>query len=108
MSPAKRTGQSSGKVPSTTPPASPSSMSPTDLRVLAQALSDQVQTLTAELQTAQDAQDQAASLHTTQLQTLRAQIHDQAMEIQGGSTVRPLGRRTCDSCWLIRRSRSAT
>ncbi|KAF4148098.1 hypothetical protein GN958_ATG02711, partial [Phytophthora infestans] len=78
-----RTGQSSGKVPSTTPPASPSSMSPTDLRVLAQALSDQVQTLTAELQTAQDAQDQAASLHTTQLQTLRAQIHDQAMEIQG-------------------------
>ncbi|KAF4141583.1 hypothetical protein GN958_ATG09226, partial [Phytophthora infestans] len=83
MSPAKRTGQSSGKVPSTTPPASPSSMSPTDLRVLAQALSDQVQTLTAELQTAQDAQDQAASLHTTQLQTLRAQIHDQAMEIQG-------------------------
>ncbi|KAF4149451.1 hypothetical protein GN958_ATG01357, partial [Phytophthora infestans] len=83
MSPAKRTGQSSGKVPSTTPPASPSSMSPTDLWVLAQALSDQVQTLTAELQTAQDAQDQAASLHTTQLQTLRAQIHDQAMEIQG-------------------------
>ncbi|KAF4144591.1 hypothetical protein GN958_ATG06218 [Phytophthora infestans] len=83
MSPAKRTGQSSGKVPSTTPPASPSSMSPTDLRVLAQAFSDQVQTLTAELQTAQDAQDQAASLHTTQLQTLRAQIHDQAMEIQG-------------------------
>ncbi|KAF4128541.1 hypothetical protein GN958_ATG22267 [Phytophthora infestans] len=83
MSPAKRTGKSSGKVPSTTPPASPSSMSPTDLRVLAQALSDQVQTLTAELQTAQDAQDQAASLHTTQLQTLRAQIHDQAMEIQG-------------------------
>ncbi|KAF4147591.1 hypothetical protein GN958_ATG03217 [Phytophthora infestans] len=83
MSPAKRTGKSSGKVPSTTPPASPSSMSPTDLRVLAQALSDQVQTLTAELQTAQDAQDQAASLHTTQLQTLRAPIHDQAMEIQG-------------------------
>ncbi|KAF4133178.1 hypothetical protein GN958_ATG17632, partial [Phytophthora infestans] len=83
MSPAKRTGKSSGKVPSTTPPLSPSSMSPTDLRVLAQALSDQVQTLTAELQTAQDAQDQAASLHTTQLQTLRAQIHDQAMEIQG-------------------------
>ncbi|KAF4141921.1 hypothetical protein GN958_ATG08893 [Phytophthora infestans] len=83
MSPAKRTGKSSGKVPSTTPPASPSSMSPTDLWVLAQALSDQVQTLTAELQTAQDAQDQAASLHTTQLQTLRAQIHDQAMEIQG-------------------------
>ncbi|KAF4127745.1 hypothetical protein GN958_ATG23064 [Phytophthora infestans] len=83
MSPAKRTGKSSGKVPSTTPPASPSSMSPTDLRVLAQALSDQVQPLTAELQTAQDAQDQAASLHTTQLQTLRAQIHDQAMEIQG-------------------------
>ncbi|KAF4141158.1 hypothetical protein GN958_ATG09651, partial [Phytophthora infestans] len=70
-------------VPSTTPPASPSSMSPTDLRVLAQALSDQVQTLTAELQTAQDAQYQAASLHTTQLQTLRAQIHDQAMKIQG-------------------------
>ncbi|KAF4139834.1 hypothetical protein GN958_ATG10979 [Phytophthora infestans] len=58
-------------------------MSPTDLRVLAQALSDQVQTLTAELQTAQDAQDQAASLHATQLQTLRAQVHDQAMEIQG-------------------------
>ncbi|KAF4138291.1 hypothetical protein GN958_ATG12518 [Phytophthora infestans] len=86
MSPAKRTGKSSGKVPSTTPPVSPSSMSPTDLRVLAQALSDQVQTLTVELQTAQDAQDQAASLHTTQLQTLRAQIHDQAMEIQGGST----------------------
>ncbi|KAF4142457.1 hypothetical protein GN958_ATG08352, partial [Phytophthora infestans] len=86
MSPAKRTGKSSGKVPSTTPPVSPSSMSPTDLRVLAQALSDQVQTLTAELQTAQDTQDQAASLHTTQLQTLRAQIHDQAMEIQGGST----------------------
>ncbi|KAF4131601.1 hypothetical protein GN958_ATG19203 [Phytophthora infestans] len=83
MSPAKRTGKSSGKVPSTTPPVSPSSMSPTDLRVLAQALSYQVQTLTAELQTAQDAQDQAASLHTTQLQTLRAQIHDQAMEIQG-------------------------
>ncbi|KAF4135512.1 hypothetical protein GN958_ATG15297 [Phytophthora infestans] len=83
MSPAKRTGKSSGKVPSTTPPASPSSMSPTDLRVLAQALSDQVQPLTAELQTAQDAQDQAASLHTTQLQTWRAQIHDQAMEIQG-------------------------
>ncbi|KAF4149084.1 hypothetical protein GN958_ATG01725, partial [Phytophthora infestans] len=55
MSPAKRTGKSSGKVPSTTPPVSPSSMSPTDLRVLAQALSDQVQTLTAELQTAQDA-----------------------------------------------------
>ncbi|KAF4150750.1 hypothetical protein GN958_ATG00051 [Phytophthora infestans] len=82
MSPAKRTGKSSGKVPSTTPPVSPSSMSPTDLRVLAQAHSDQVQTLTAELQTAQDAQDQAASLHTTQLQTLRAQIHDQAMEIQ--------------------------
>ncbi|KAF4141225.1 hypothetical protein GN958_ATG09584 [Phytophthora infestans] len=83
MSPAKRTGKSSGKVPSTTPPVSPSSMSPTDLRVLAQALPDQVQTLTAELQTAQDAQDQAASLHTTQLQTLRAQTHDQAMEIQG-------------------------
>ncbi|KAF4147602.1 hypothetical protein GN958_ATG03207, partial [Phytophthora infestans] len=83
MSPAKRTGKSSGKAPSTTPPVSPSSMSPTDLRVLAQALSDQVQTLTAELQTAQDAQDQAASLHTTQLQTLQAQIHDQAMEIQG-------------------------
>ncbi|KAF4145214.1 hypothetical protein GN958_ATG05599, partial [Phytophthora infestans] len=83
MSPAKRTGKSSGKAPSTTPPVSPSSMSPTDLRVLAQALSDQVQTLTAELQTAQDAQDQAASLHTAQLQTLRAQIHDQAMEIQG-------------------------
>ncbi|KAF4136202.1 hypothetical protein GN958_ATG14607 [Phytophthora infestans] len=83
MSPAKRTGKSSGKAPSTTPPVSSSSMSPTDLRVLAQALSDQVQTLTAELQTAQDAQDQAASLHTTQLQTLRAQIHDQAMEIQG-------------------------
>ncbi|KAF4146644.1 hypothetical protein GN958_ATG04165 [Phytophthora infestans] len=83
MSPAKRTGKSSGKAPSTTPPVSPSSMSPTDLRVLAQTLSDQVQTLTAELQTAQDAQDQAASLHTTQLQTLRAQIHDQAMEIQG-------------------------
>ncbi|KAF4140121.1 hypothetical protein GN958_ATG10688 [Phytophthora infestans] len=79
MSPAKRTG----KAPSTTPPVSPSSMSPTDLRVLAQALSDQVQTLTAELQTAQDAQDQAASLHTAQLQTLRTQIHDQAMEIQG-------------------------
>ncbi|KAF4134546.1 hypothetical protein GN958_ATG16263 [Phytophthora infestans] len=56
MSPAKRTGKSSGKAPSTTPPVSPSSMSPTDLRVLAQALSDQ---------------------------TLRAQIHDQAMEIQG-------------------------
>ncbi|KAF4144712.1 hypothetical protein GN958_ATG06098 [Phytophthora infestans] len=83
MSPAKRTGKSSGKAPSTTPPVSPSSMSPTDLRALAQALSDQVQTLTAELQTAQDAQDQAASLHTTQLQTLRAQVHDQAMEIQG-------------------------
>ncbi|KAF4136700.1 hypothetical protein GN958_ATG14126 [Phytophthora infestans] len=83
MSPAKRTGKSSGKAPSTTPPVSSSSMSPTDLRVLAQALSDQVQTLTAELQTAQDAQVQAASLHTTQLQTLRAQIHDQAMEIQG-------------------------
>ncbi|KAF4146625.1 hypothetical protein GN958_ATG04183 [Phytophthora infestans] len=83
MSPAKRTGKSSGKAPSTTPPVSPSSMSPTDLRVLAQALSDQVQTLTAELQTAQDAQDQAASLHATQLQTLRAQVHDQAMEIQG-------------------------
>ncbi|KAF4140196.1 hypothetical protein GN958_ATG10613 [Phytophthora infestans] len=83
MSPAKRTGKSSGKAPSTTPPVSPSSMSPTDLRVLAQALSDQVQALTAELQTAQDAQDQAASLHTTQLQALRAQIHDQAMEIQG-------------------------
>ncbi|KAF4134555.1 hypothetical protein GN958_ATG16254, partial [Phytophthora infestans] len=83
MSPAKRTGKSSGKAPSTTPPVSPSSMSPTDLRVLAQALSDQVQTPTAELQTAQDAQDQAASLHTTQLQTSRAQIHDQAMEIQG-------------------------
>ncbi|KAF4150483.1 hypothetical protein GN958_ATG00326 [Phytophthora infestans] len=79
MSPAKRTG----KAPSTTSPVSPSSMSPTDLRVLAQALSDQVQTLTAELQTAQDAQDQAASLHTAQLQTLRTQIHDQAMEIQG-------------------------
>ncbi|KAF4136001.1 hypothetical protein GN958_ATG14816, partial [Phytophthora infestans] len=30
-----------------------------------------------------DAQDQAASLHATQLQTLRAQVHDQAMEIQG-------------------------
>ncbi|KAF4144145.1 hypothetical protein GN958_ATG06664, partial [Phytophthora infestans] len=83
MSPAKRTGKSSGKAPSTTPPVSPSSMSPTDLRVLAQALSDQVQTLTAEVQTAQDAQDQAASLHATQLQTLRAQVHDQAMEIQG-------------------------
>ncbi|KAF4136628.1 hypothetical protein GN958_ATG14182 [Phytophthora infestans] len=83
MSPAKRTGKSSGKAPSTTPPVSPSSMSPTDLRVLAQALSDQVQTLTAELQTAQDAQAQAASLHTAQLQTLRTQIHDQAMEIQG-------------------------
>ncbi|KAF4141600.1 hypothetical protein GN958_ATG09209 [Phytophthora infestans] len=83
MSPAKRTGKSSGKAPSTTPPVSSSSMSPTDLRVLAQALSDQVQTLTAEPQTAQDAQDQAASLHTTQLQTLRTQIHDQAMEIQG-------------------------
>ncbi|KAF4129099.1 hypothetical protein GN958_ATG21710 [Phytophthora infestans] len=79
MSPAKRTGRSPGKAP----PVSPSSMSPTDLRGLAQALSDQVQTLTAELQTAQDAQDQAASLHTTQLQTLRAPIHDQAMEIQG-------------------------
>ncbi|KAF4135252.1 hypothetical protein GN958_ATG15554 [Phytophthora infestans] len=83
MSPAKRTGKSSGKAPSTTPPVSPSSMSPTHLRVLAQALSDQVQTLTAELQTAQNAQDQAASLHTTQLQTLRAQVHYQAMEIQG-------------------------
>ncbi|KAF4130827.1 hypothetical protein GN958_ATG19981 [Phytophthora infestans] len=83
MSPAKRTGKSPGKAPSTTFPVSPSSMSPTDLRVLAQALSAQVQTLTAELQTAQDAQDQAASLHTTQLQTLRAQVHDQAMEIQG-------------------------
>ncbi|KAF4137730.1 hypothetical protein GN958_ATG13079 [Phytophthora infestans] len=83
MSFAKRTGKSSGKAPSTTPPVSPSSMSPTDLRALAQALSDQVQTLTAELQTAQDAQDQAASLHTAQLQTLRTQIHDQAMEIQG-------------------------
>ncbi|KAF4150228.1 hypothetical protein GN958_ATG00584 [Phytophthora infestans] len=83
MSPAKRTGKSSGKAPSTTPPVSPSSMSPTDLRVLAQALSDQVQTLTAELQTAQDVQDQAASLHATQLQTLRAQVHDQAMEIKG-------------------------
>ncbi|KAF4141530.1 hypothetical protein GN958_ATG09279 [Phytophthora infestans] len=83
MPPAKRTGKSSGKAPSTTPPVSPSSMSPTELRVLAQALSDQVQTLTAQLQTAQDAQDQAASLHATQLQTLRAQVHDQAMEIQG-------------------------
>ncbi|KAI9998239.1 hypothetical protein PInf_002593 [Phytophthora infestans] len=83
MSPAKRTGKSSGKAPSTTPPVSPLSMSPTDLRVLAQALSNQVQTLTAELQTAQDAQDQAASLHATQLQTLRAQVRDQAMEIQG-------------------------
>ncbi|KAF4128577.1 hypothetical protein GN958_ATG22229 [Phytophthora infestans] len=83
MSPAKRTGKSPGKAPSATPPVSPSSMSPTDLRVLAQALSDQVQPLTAELQTAQDAQDQAASLHATQLQTLRTQVHDQAMEIQG-------------------------
>ncbi|KAI9996335.1 hypothetical protein PInf_013737 [Phytophthora infestans] len=34
-------------------------MSPTDVRALAQALSDQVRTLTAELQTAQNARDQA-------------------------------------------------
>ncbi|KAI9994048.1 hypothetical protein PInf_016611 [Phytophthora infestans] len=97
MSPAKRTSKSPGKAPSTTPPVSPS-MSPTDLRALAQALSDQVRTLTAELQTAQDARDQAqraeaaaqqayqslsTSSHAAQLQTLRAQVHDQAMEIQG-------------------------
>ncbi|KAI9992292.1 hypothetical protein PInf_017681 [Phytophthora infestans] len=83
MSPTKRTSKSPGKAPSTTPPVIPSSMSPTDLRALAQALSDRVQTLTAELQTAQDARDQAGSLHATQLQTLRAQVHDPAMEIQG-------------------------
>ncbi|KAI9985375.1 hypothetical protein PInf_004716 [Phytophthora infestans] len=73
-------------------------MSPTNLWALAQALSDRVRTLTAELQTAQDARDQAqraeaaaqqayqslsTSSHATQLQTLRAQVHDQAMEIQG-------------------------
>ncbi|KAI9992128.1 hypothetical protein PInf_017512 [Phytophthora infestans] len=64
MSPAKRTSKSPGKAPSTTPPVCPS-MSPTDLWALAQALSDQVRTLTAELQTAE------------------AQVHDQAIEIQG-------------------------
>ncbi|KAI9979525.1 hypothetical protein PInf_029266 [Phytophthora infestans] len=58
MSPTKRTSTSPGKAPSTTPPVSPS-MSPTDVRALAQALSDQVRTLTAELQTAQNARDQA-------------------------------------------------
>ncbi|KAI9987381.1 hypothetical protein PInf_023396 [Phytophthora infestans] len=97
MSPAKRTSKSPGKAPSITPPVSPS-MSPTDLRALAQALSDRVRTLTAELQTAQDARNQAqrakaaaqqdyqslsTSSHATQLHTLRAQVHDQAMEIQG-------------------------
>ncbi|KAI9981990.1 hypothetical protein PInf_009778 [Phytophthora infestans] len=97
MSPAKRISKSPGKAPSTTPPVSPS-MSPTDLWALAQALSDQVRTLTAELQTAQDTRDQAqraeaaaqqayqslsTSSHATQRQTLRAQVHDQAMEIQG-------------------------
>ncbi|KAI9987380.1 hypothetical protein PInf_023395 [Phytophthora infestans] len=88
MSPAKRTSKSPGKVPSTIPPVSPS-MSPTDLRALAQALSDQ---------TAQDARDRAqhaeaaahqayksfsTSSYATRLQTLQAQVHDQAMEIQG-------------------------
>ncbi|KAI9996355.1 hypothetical protein PInf_013781 [Phytophthora infestans] len=52
MSPTKRTSTSPGKAPSTTPPASPS-MSPTDVR-----------TLTAELQTAQNARDQAQRAET--------------------------------------------
>ncbi|KAI9994075.1 hypothetical protein PInf_016638 [Phytophthora infestans] len=97
MSPAKRTSKSPGKAPSTTPPVSPS-MSRTDLRALAQALSDQVRTLTAELQTAQDARDRvqraeavahqankslSTSSYATRLQPLQAQVHDQAMEIQG-------------------------
>ncbi|KAF4138292.1 hypothetical protein GN958_ATG12515, partial [Phytophthora infestans] len=64
MSPAKRTGKSSGKAPSTTPPVSPSSMSPTDLRVLAQALSDQ--------------EHRAAS----RSQDLRLLLADQAVEIR--------------------------
>ncbi|KAI9993999.1 hypothetical protein PInf_016537 [Phytophthora infestans] len=73
-------------------------MSPTDLRAVAQALSDRVRALTAELQTAQDARDQAQRAeaaaqqayqslstpsHATQRQTLRGQVHDQAMDIQG-------------------------
>ncbi|KAI9992384.1 hypothetical protein PInf_017786 [Phytophthora infestans] len=73
-------------------------MSPTDLRALAQALSDQVRTLTAELQTAEDARYRAqraeaaaqqaykslsTSSYATRLQTFQAQVHDQAMEIQG-------------------------
>ncbi|KAI9992453.1 hypothetical protein PInf_017864 [Phytophthora infestans] len=97
MSPTKRSSTSPGKAPSTTPPVGPS-MSPIDLRALAQALSDQVRTLTAELQTAQNARDQAqraeaaaqqayqslsTSSHATRLLTLQAQVHDQAMEIQG-------------------------
>ncbi|KAI9991274.1 hypothetical protein PInf_018921 [Phytophthora infestans] len=97
MSSTKRTSTSLGKAPSTTPPVSPS-MLPTDLRALAQALSDQVRTLTAELQTDQDARDQAqcaeaaaqqayqslsTSSHATRLQTLQAQVHDQTTEVQG-------------------------
>ncbi|KAI9994067.1 hypothetical protein PInf_016630 [Phytophthora infestans] len=78
MSPAKRTSKSPGKASSTTPPVSPS-MSPTDLRALGQALSDQVRTLTAELQTAQDVRDRVQRAEAP----LQAQVHDQAMEIQG-------------------------
>ncbi|KAI9992139.1 hypothetical protein PInf_017523 [Phytophthora infestans] len=88
MSPAKRTSKSPGKAPSTTPPVCPS-MSPTDLWALAQALSDQ----TAEgardrAQHAEAAAQQAykslsTSSYATRLQTLQAQVHDQAIEIQG-------------------------
>ncbi|KAI9998243.1 hypothetical protein PInf_002603 [Phytophthora infestans] len=77
MSPTKRTSTSPGKAPSTTPP---------------------VRTLAAELETAQNARDQAQraeaaaqqayqslsmSSYATRLQTLQSQVHDQAMEIQG-------------------------
>ncbi|KAI9986928.1 hypothetical protein PInf_025899 [Phytophthora infestans] len=97
MSPAKRTGKSPDKAPSTAPPVSPPT-SPTDLRTLAQILSDQVRTLPAELQTARDDQDRSqraeaadqqaykslsTSSYATRLRTLQTQAHDQAMEIQG-------------------------
>ncbi|KAI9981165.1 hypothetical protein PInf_010795 [Phytophthora infestans] len=70
-------------------------MSPTDLGALAQALSDQVRTLTAELQTTQAARDRgqraeaaaqqaykslSTSSYASRLQTLQAQVYDQAME----------------------------
>ncbi|KAI9979805.1 hypothetical protein PInf_027854 [Phytophthora infestans] len=73
-------------------------MSPTHLRASAQALSDQVRTLTAELQTAQYARGRtqhaeavvrqaykslSTSSYATPLQTFQAQVHDQAIEIQG-------------------------